>query len=537
MARSVWFDGPLRKASTSIGQVACFARMGRLNMTVGKFGRFELYCAADMERRMSSPFDRELLRAGTTSDEPSPGRSLESLFAEDYNNNVLPSEVTDSLQASTVPSARDTTARPNAGSLQPTFTETAASQANNSRARYKNPLNRSSLSQIETISLTGSISNGNAKTPPQEPSSKPPVKKLTIVESPERCRPAVQFGAGSPEINAENSPDTAQPGERSKPQSLVSMVVKNPLRQGLEWAESSKSSEEQAYPQSQTDPSLMTLLVKRPLRLGLELADTMTDQAKEDQQTSPSLISHVIKQPIRNSGLVLPEEASEGNKDPSLLTIVIKRPLQQFVWGSAGAEASKDADDQQSTQDMETGVEQDDEHWNFGVPTQKDESKDATGTENIQDQPIPAVEGKSGDGTEEIVNDGLAKIEEDVEYDPDTMMPVKKDLLAQADDEEEMELDPDTLMPIPKKKANQLQAAKLPNFTSFRARKLIGANTKPPTARVRRDLSLLSSLTTPSLSQPRSTEKPTSWKTLMTQQASSRHPLECLKLRSEHRSD
>ncbi|EKX54280.1 hypothetical protein GUITHDRAFT_132040 [Guillardia theta CCMP2712] len=465
----------------------------------GKFGRFELYCAADMEQRMSNPFERDLLKTENLPIQDSNVEpSLESLFGkeksfepgqqEDGKRNeaslsLLPSRISESLAppASLNSKAEDAN-RPSSNALLPTFSDAAVTQGSSARTRYKNPLNKSSLAQSETISLSGSISNGGIKKEEALVAGRPPVKKLTIVDSPEVCRPADQSSKGSPDVK---SPELELAAEKPKPQSLVSMVVKNPLRQGLEWAESKKVTEDQEHQQSQTDPSLMTILVKRPLRMGLELADTMTEQAQQDQRTSPSLISRVIKQPIRNSGLVMPEETSNGNQEPSLLTVVIKRPLQQFVWGPSGSlETGKDSKEDSIVTEIMTGVEQDDEHWNFGVPKQNTEIESSTDNDSQDAALAHAGEGQRIEGTTDMNEDGLQKIDEDMEYDPDTMMPVRKGPLGQDEEEEEMELDPDTLMPIPKKKVQQLQAAKLPNFSSFRARKLIGANTKPPTAKL-----------------------------------------------------
>ena len=76
--------------------------------------------------------------------------------------------------------------------------------------------------------------------------------------------------------------------------------------------------------------------------------------------------------------------------------------------------------------------------------------------------------------------------EEQVELDPDTMMPIQKGLFVVGEDceeeeEEEEELDPDTMMPIKKKKG--LKPPPPRQFVSYRARKLTGW-TAPAGARI-----------------------------------------------------
>ena len=75
--------------------------------------------------------------------------------------------------------------------------------------------------------------------------------------------------------------------------------------------------------------------------------------------------------------------------------------------------------------------------------------------------------------------------EEEVELDPDTMMPIQKGLFVVGEDceeeEEEEELDPDTMMPIKKKRGPKPPPPR--EFVSYRARKLTGW-TAPAGARI-----------------------------------------------------
>ena len=100
-----------------------------------------------------------------------------------------------------------------------------------------------------------------------------------------------------------------------------------------------------------------------------------------------SLMSMVVKEPLRKSGWVEREEEDKADRNgvwgakraPGLVTIMVKQPLRQFVWGSSpekggkrlelddrGSEEVGMADDCEDLDDVQ-GVMQSDSHWNFGL--------------------------------------------------------------------------------------------------------------------------------------------------------------------------
>ena len=98
-------------------------------------------------------------------------------------------------------------------------------------------------------------------------------------------------------------------------------------------------------------------------------------------------MSMVVKEPLRKSGWVEREEEDKADRNgvwgakraPGLVTIMVKQPLRQFVWGSSpekggkrlelddrGSEEVGMADDCEDLDDVQ-GVMQSDSHWNFGL--------------------------------------------------------------------------------------------------------------------------------------------------------------------------